>query len=641
MKSFYFALLFSVFYLFPFTAPATTYYLSPDGDNINSGTSVTAPWKTITNININTFIGDTILFLAGSTFTGNIGFGSSDIGTPARPIVIGSYGNGRATISSGNSYGISIYNAGGFIIKDLIFMGSGRTVNTQAGILVYMDKDSTRLSYIRIDNVEVYGYRNAGISVGSWNKAGGLDDVSIINSISHDNGKAGIASFAKFNYVNKNVYIAYNKVYDNPGIATDTTSNSGSGIVINGANGAVIEYCTSYNNGWLHSNANGGPVGIWAFGCNNIIMQFNESHHNKTNNSKDGGGFDLDAGSTNSIMQYNYSHDNTGPGFMAAQRSGAPLMQKNIIRYNISENDVRKNSYGAIHLWTQSSTAIIQGLEIYNNTVYLIPGTNTSCKAFYYQSGNVSAVNVRNNIFQTTKTSQLVNLNKLTGLTFQGNNYWPTGSTFKIVVGTKTYSSLTQWRDSTGQEKVNGSSKGFQVDPKFLDTIRGVTFNDATQLSNLKTYKLKTTSGLINKGLNLKKLFVLNIGTRDFWGSNITADSLFNIGAYDLNPITLRRDINSDNEATQSELNQISLDAFPNPFSVNAKVGFALPKAAKVNIVLYNFEGKMVRSLFIGNVLAGEYKSLTLNAEGLSSGPYIVRVVSEEKVLFQKIIVRQ
>ncbi|MEP6596504.1 MAG: T9SS type A sorting domain-containing protein, partial [Ginsengibacter sp.] len=66
-----------------------------------------------------------------------------------------------------------------------------------------------------------------------------------------------------------------------------------------------------------------------------------------------------------------------------------------------------------------------------------------------------------------------------------------------------------------------------------------------------------------------------------------------------------------------------------------------LSKPSKVNIVLYNFEGKMVRSLFIGSVLAGEYKSLVLNAEGLSSGAYIIRVISEEKVLFQKIIIRQ
>src|SRR5687767_822683 len=104
MRSFYIDLLFFVFHLFFSTLFATTYYLSHAGNNSNSGTSTTAPWQTITKINLSTFVGDTILFLGGNTFIGNIGFGSTDIGTSTKPIVIGSYGNGRATISSGNSY---------------------------------------------------------------------------------------------------------------------------------------------------------------------------------------------------------------------------------------------------------------------------------------------------------------------------------------------------------------------------------------------------------------------------------------------------------------------------------------------------------------------------------------------------------
>jgi hypothetical protein len=293
-------------------------------------------------------------------------------------------------------------------------------------------------------------------------------------------------------------------------------------------------------------------------------------------------------------------------------------------------------------MWASSINPGFQMIEIYNNTVYVTPNLNgNNSKAFYIRSGKLSGVNVRNNIFQTTGGIQLVKVGSTTGCRFQGNNFWSTGSTFKIYWGSTTYYSLTSWRTATGQEKINGASSGLQVDPKFLDTVRGVTFNDATQLSNLKTYKLKTTSGLINKGLNLNKLFGLNIGARDFWGNNITKDTLFNIGAYDINPVTLSRDINSDNETAQSELDKITLNVFPNPFSVNAKVDFALPEAAKINIVLYNFEGKMVRSLLVGNVLAGEHKSVTLDAKGLSSGAYIMRMISEEKVLFQKIIIKQ
>jgi hypothetical protein len=526
---------FLIIYFLPATSIALTYYVSPTGKNTNSGTSVSSPWQTITQINKKNFIGDTILFQGGNTFSGSIGFTSVDVGTPTKPIVVGSYGTGLATISSGNSYGISIYNTAGFKIKNLIFKGSGRTINTQSGILIYMDKALTRLPYIKIDSVEVYGYRNSGISIGSWNQASGFDDVSVTNSLSHDNGSAGISTYAQVNYVHKNLYVAYNKVYNNPGIPENTTGNSGSGIVLGNVDGAVIEYCTSYNNGWLHSNSYGGPNGIWAYASNNVTIQFNESHHNKTGNTRDGGGFDFDGGCTNSIMQYNYSHDNDGAGYLMANYDGAPLMKNIIVRYNISENDGRKNDYGAIHISAPGSHVGFQMLEIYNNTVYLTTNlTGNKSKAFFIRSGKLSGVNIRNNIFQTTGGIQLVSVGSTSGCNFQGNNFWSTGSTFKIYWGGTTYSSLTSWRTATGQEKINGTSSGLQSDPRFSDTTTGVTFNDATRLTTITRYKLKSTSDLITKGLNLTSLFGLNVGTRDFWGNSLINKSTYNIGAYQL-----------------------------------------------------------------------------------------------------------
>ena len=49
-------------------------------------------------------------------------------------------------------------------------------------------------------------------------------------------------------------------------------------------------------------------------------------------------------------MQYNYSHDNDGPGYLLLHSSaGARRAGNNIVRYNISQNDARKNDYGAIY----------------------------------------------------------------------------------------------------------------------------------------------------------------------------------------------------------------------------------------------------------------------------------------------------
>ena len=51
---------------------------------------------------------------------------------------------------------------------------------------------------------------------------------------------------------------------------------------------------------------------------------------------------------TNSVMQYNYSHDNDGAGYGLYQGSTSAPWSNNVVRYNISQNDGRKNGYGAI-----------------------------------------------------------------------------------------------------------------------------------------------------------------------------------------------------------------------------------------------------------------------------------------------------
>ena len=642
MRSFYVPLLFFSLCFLSFSSLALTYYVSPSGKNSNTGTSISKAWQTISKINSKNFVGDTILFLGGNTFTGNMSFTSSDKGTATKPIVIGSYGTGMAIINGGNGYGISIYNTGGFKIKDLIFQGSGRTTNTQDGVLVYLDKDSTMLPYINIDNIESYGFGKCGIIIGSWKNKSGYDGISVTNSISHDNGgRAGIFTYAQAYYVHKNVYIGYNKTYNNTGNAQDTATNTGSGIIVSCVDGAVIEYCTSYNNGELHSNAKGGPVGIWTSGSNNVIIQFNESHHNKSGNNLDGGGFDFDGGTTNSTMQYNYSHDNYGPGLMIFQTKGLPSMKNNTIRYNISENDAQKsNKYGAITVGSGTTDATkMQGMEIYNNTVYLDPGTNMTARGFTYRSGAFSAVNVRNNIFQIKKGIIILNILKTTGINIQGNCYWSSGTSFKITkADTIVYTSLSAFRSATGKEKVNGVSKGMQADPKFLDSVRGVTFSDPTHLNELVSYKLQNSSTLINKGLNLTGLFGTDVGFRDFWGNDITTDTLYNIGAYQ-GTSTMNRNMPLSVSPNEQQ-GEIDLDVYPNPFALGAEVKFKIPNSSRITIELYDFAGRLVRTIFSGDVKYGEDKILKFNSENLSGGAYIIRMRNGEKILSQKIVLR-
>ena len=299
-----------------------SYYVSPSGNDGNSGTSPEEAWETIDRANaLVCNPGDSILLEGSQSFAGSLSLDPSDQGTPQNPITIGSYGNGRATILSGGLAGLHAYNTAAIEVRDLVFVGSGRDDPGGAdGISFHVDTDDgIRLEYIRIENVDVSAYHRAGIQISAGHPSGsGFEDVRITNSVVHDNGDRGIASSGYWppnpaNRPHRDIYVGYCKVHDNPGIETKG-SHTGNGILLSAVDGAIIEYCEAFNNGALNSGTEGGPFGIWVWEASNVVIQFCESHHNRTNNGKDGGGFDLDGGSVGCILQYNYSHDNHGAG---------------------------------------------------------------------------------------------------------------------------------------------------------------------------------------------------------------------------------------------------------------------------------------------------------------------------------------
>lgn len=516
-------------------AQATDYYVSPTGNDSNSGTSSTQPWRTITKVNNKGFSpGDRILFQGGKTFSGTLNFDSSDNGSLANPITVGSYGTGRAVISAGSGRGFSGYNVAGYRIQNINFVGSGRTTNTADGIQFVTDlPGNVKLEYVDISNVEVSGFKNHGVSIGGYNSKSGFRYVQISHVDSHDNGFTGINVWGYFSntlsgYSHENVYVGYCKAYNNPGIG-GLPYNSGSGIVISDVNGGTIEDSVAYNNGALNT-ANGGPVGIWTWDSNNVIIQHNESHHNHTASASDGGGFDLDGGVTNSVIQYNYSHDNDGAGYLLAQYSGARPFSNNTVRYNISQNDGRKNSYAGIQLWNGGSG--VKNSEIHNNTIYITPAATGSPRAVYFMSPTTN-IHLRNNIFITTGALKLLDLAPTqTGLLFQGNDYWSSGSAFQIRWRATTYSSLSAWRSGSSQEKVAGLNTGFSTDPQLNNPGGGGTLGDASLLHSLTAYKLKTGSPMIDQGLDLLSQFGMNPGAHDFYGNPISFGQL-DVGVYD------------------------------------------------------------------------------------------------------------
>jgi hypothetical protein len=232
-------------------------------------------------------------------------------------------------------------------------------------------------------------------------------------------------------------------------------------------------------------------------------------------------------------VQYNYSHGNDGPAFLLG--AGSHVNSGNVIRYNVSENDGRKNGRAAIHLWGNVTNA-----SIYNNVVYMpYTGNSASAAVFVHNVGAggkaPNNVQIRNNIFYTTGGTKLISvttavIDHAVNLKFNGNAYYSGGGSFKIQWGDMTtYGSLTSWRNATGQEKSSGTATGYQGDPKLVAVGTGGTKGNADLLGSLSGYKLRSTSPLINRGVSPPT--VLAAALLDFFGDTTPQGGKYDIGA--------------------------------------------------------------------------------------------------------------
>ncbi len=525
---------------------AATYYVSPDGNDGNSGTSTTAPWKTIARINgVNLGAGDQVLFEGNRTFLGSIEFkwsgSAQDRGTASNPVVFSSYGTGRATIAqaAAGSPAFDSYNTSGVEIRDLNFVGLGRDVSTSDGIKFYVDGGGmVRHPHVVIEQVDVSGFA-LGLSIGGWGESGGIrygiDGISIQNVTAFDNRDIGIFVWGQKRTSHTDLVVRDSVAHHNRGNAAATT-NTGNGILVNGVTGGLVEHCRAYANGDIGF----GSVGIWTYGVDGITIQFCESYDNRASRTSDGGGFDFDGGTINSVMQYNYSHGNDGAGYLLAQYNGADaefgVLSNNVVRYNVSENDGRRRSYGGIMFWGANSTNQVGTTYVYGNTVYMggtVTDGSPSCVRFL--GGNFSGLMLYNNLFYAANGRRIVNADNTMATSkvlFNGNNYFPaTGTTLQVKWGSTTHTTLAGWlAAASGQEPIHG---GLSIDPMLTNPGGGGTIGDTTMLANLSAYKLLPNSPMLNAGLDLPNHFASASGIRDYFGNVVPRGPTLDIGAHE------------------------------------------------------------------------------------------------------------
>ncbi len=630
-------IIFIGFLLFVFVRPvaATTYYISANGDDAGAGTSTATAWRTIGRVNAGHYRpGDRLFFEGGQIFTGSVSLRADSQGTAEDPLVLGSYGTARATISSGKACGLYAYNAGGIEVRRLNFVGAGRLSNASSGVVFYLDSAATHLRHVVLDSLEVSGYRSSGISIGSWKGSSGYDDVRVAHCRFHDNGEAGLSSYAEDLAAHHNWYVANCVAYNNSGRADVTTTHTGNGIVLGGLDGALVEYCEAYNNGWLNANPDGGPVGIWGWCCNNLVIQKCESHHNRSGTPRDGGGFDLDGGCTNSILQYNYSHDNDGPGYLLAQYAGAPPLTDVTIRYNISENDARRYDLASILLWSSGDNGGIQRAAIYNNTVFLSPPPSGSRpRAVYVSSAGMSQVTLRNNMLQTTGGLPVVESVTPAGVLFQGNCYWSTEGGLLMQWNGATFNSLAAWRAATGQELIGTRATGWALDPLLVAAGSGGNLPGGAAALPQEAplgYRLRAGSPLVGTALDLRAEFGVAPGAHDCYGEQTPLPGTpGNVGASESRPATALAVAKAGVPAASW------CQLYPNPARDFLHLSLVLPAGvARAEVRLYDSQGRLCRSV---SVAAG---SLTVPVTGLPAGLYLLEAIGGPERKVQHVLIQ-
>jgi len=455
-----------------------SYYIDPNGNDSNSGTSTTAAWKTIAKVNSQTFMpGDQLFFKCGGSWTGNLVLNGS--GSASAPIVVNKYGSGSNPVING-----------------------GGTANGSAAILLQ------NVSYWQLNNLEItntvpatFQYAVFGIFVNNTS-TGAMTNIDIESCYVHDVNSTGVgnANYSKgsggiwFNGLINNILVQ-NNIIDNCAIeGLRTSSNTqasnvvfnnntveniyGDGIVLHGVTGGskitnniVYNVCTS-------SAAN--FAAIWTYASTQTVVSGNEVYGIQ-GGGNDGEAFDADISTNGDIFEYNYTHDNNR-GFMLFMPNATNI----IVRFNISANDVK----GGSKLFNFTATG--SSNMVYNNVFYL-----TNNIAYVFETGLNGTFS--NNILCITGSFTNFSQNAMTSSAVLDNNlFYPAPSTPQM---------------SNSSHAGNIYSYNPQSDnPKFVNAAAyGIGRSTAAG------FKLSSSSPCINAGTA-----ITGNGGYDFFGTALT-----------------------------------------------------------------------------------------------------------------------
>lgn len=526
---------------------AAIYYVSPSGNDSNSGLSTSLPWKTLTKVNGHTFAaGDQCLFQSGQTFTAPTRSDALIIkgaGTSTSPIVYGIYGGTAPAIISQTSAsynGITFSPTNSYVtIQDLTvagpFVWSPTTIGAATPYGIYLQGSSSKaLTGTTIEGVIVHNFEGSGIRTPVSQK---LANTTITDTQVYQVGDAGIRLGDDYDtqgaQLHTNLYIGNCYVYDTSGYNANDLHH-GDGILVQCAKTVTIEYCEVHDTATAFgAAATGGPAGIWLADVAYGTIQYCESYNNSNGSfTTDGDGFDLDGGTQYCVIQYCYSHDNDGAGFLqahwATSSETASSTINNTIRYNISINDTKHTSQAALSYWSENAAATLNNCAYNNLVVQTASGRTNACVDQENTDGTAAnPTRIYNNIFVTDYSHYLAKASNTSNFIINDNVWWSLDNTFDYSAGSL---ASTDPLGIQADPLING-------EPSALLTAPTVGYANIDNIETALTgdFEENTGSPATDSGLNLSLAAYgsQNVGTQDFFGTSIPQNNLFDIGPYE------------------------------------------------------------------------------------------------------------
>ncbi|CRK21523.1 hypothetical protein BN1708_013148, partial [Verticillium longisporum] len=460
----------------------SSYYVDCGASSPGNGT-VEGPWNSFDEPNEFVFApGDTLALKSNVTCKGILSPKGS--GTSSQPIRLTSYPIdsilGPPVIhADGANSSLLLTNQDHWRITKIAFTNPASNVARRQGITILANDGGVHYGITIEDNTiyDVAGQTNktGELSSDFANSAGILlsavngsryDGVAVRdNTIKDCGGGAMKIRPGQIDNQGSNIRVSYNKM----------DACGGDGIVVQYSDAPSLDHNVASNLGKGKYPWKGGNfAGIWVMASHNPVMRHNVVY-GSIMSLHDSTAFDCDWGVTGTcIVEYNYSHDNAGGAFLDCDGCGVSGGARQIVRYNIFENDCRMISV------SENST-----LEFYNNAMYCAD------RDFELQLPQ-NATKMTNNIFVGRENATL-----------------PVAS--NIV-----------WENNLFHGLMPPTEDGHLGDPLFASPrTRGSTLGAGFG------YKLRAGSPAIGSGIAIK-----DNGGKDYFGRRLGGATKPNIGPY-------------------------------------------------------------------------------------------------------------